>query len=95
MRALVPLVFRKGEELKDKWIAMLDGDGEKQCEVIVDACHWVSRATFDVIGLAGFDYNFNAFYDGTKRTIFVAYTGDGLKGAILAKEHVFRTLNGG
>lgn len=55
MRALVPLVFRKGEELKDKWMSMvseteLAGNSKS---VKLDVAHWVSRATFDVIGLAG------------------------------------------
>jgi cytochrome P450 len=52
MRALVPLVFRKGEELKDRWLSMIaeqDGDGA----IRLDVAHWISRATFDVIGLAG------------------------------------------
>ncbi|KAK7035395.1 hypothetical protein VNI00_011926 [Paramarasmius palmivorus] len=70
MRALVPLVFRKGEELRDRWFEMLDD--EKENEVTLDVCHWISRATFDVIGLAGFDYNFNAIKDETNE-LFVAY----------------------
>ena len=55
MRALVPLVFQKGEELKDRWMNMIieqsseGGDGD----LTLDVAHWVSRATFDVIGLAG------------------------------------------
>jgi cytochrome P450 len=57
MRALVPVVFRKGEELKDKWVSMIKeeaagGDG-KTGSVTLDVSHWISRATFDVIGLAG------------------------------------------
>ena len=59
MRALVPVVFRKAEELKEKWNDMVDnqtpvperlGEGSS---IKMDVCHWVSRATFDVIGLAG------------------------------------------
>lgn len=55
MRALVPLVFKKGDELKDRWMEMLANDvttGQTR-EITLDVCHWVSRATFDVIGLAG------------------------------------------
>jgi hypothetical protein len=55
LRALVPLVFRKGEELKDKWMCMIEDavpeHGTKS--VRLDVAHWISRATFDVIGLAG------------------------------------------
>jgi len=50
LRALVPLVFRKGAELKDKWMEMANGNPNG---IKLDVCHWVSRATFDVIGVAG------------------------------------------
>jgi len=50
LRGLVPLVFKKGNELKDKWIQMTRDDPEP---LRIDVCHWISRATFDVIGLAG------------------------------------------
>lgn len=59
MRALVPLVFRKGEELRDKWMEMIEAQNKAQKEdvngtsMVLDVCHWISRATFDVIGLAG------------------------------------------
>jgi cytochrome P450 len=69
MRALAPLVFQKAQELKDKWEEMIDSqsllskavdsleDEEKKMpprdSTRLDVCHWVSRATFDVIGLAG------------------------------------------
>ncbi len=58
MRALVPLVFNKGEELKDRWMGLFQEHAIKdpqkdQMGLRVDVCHWLSRATFDVIGLAG------------------------------------------
>lgn len=57
MRALVPLVFAKGHELKERWAAMIAdpiaGDSGKDARRRIDVCHWVSRATFDVIGSAG------------------------------------------
>ena len=59
MHALVPVVFRKAFELRDKWIQLLDKpesepqQEEKRSSLTVDVCHWISRATFDVIGLAG------------------------------------------
>jgi hypothetical protein len=58
MRAFVPLMFNKGEELKDRWMGLIQeqavGDSQKNPTGIqLDVCHWVSRATFDVIGLAG------------------------------------------
>ena len=58
MRALVPLVFNKGEELKDRWMGLIqdqaiDNSQKNPIGIRLDVCHWVSRATFDVIGLAG------------------------------------------
>jgi len=58
MRALVPLVFSKGEELKDRWMGLIqeqaiDNSQTNPTGIRLDVCHWVSRATFDVIGLAG------------------------------------------
>jgi hypothetical protein len=60
MRALVPVVFNKGEELKDRWMGLIQEhaikvsqDNPNPIGLRLDVCHWVSRATFDVIGLAG------------------------------------------
>jgi hypothetical protein len=58
LRALVPLVFNRGEELKDRLIGLIqeqaiDGSQKNTTGIRLDVCHWVSRATFDVIGLAG------------------------------------------
>ncbi|KAI0305588.1 cytochrome P450, partial [Multifurca ochricompacta] len=76
MRALVPLVFNKGEELKERWMGLIQksvSNSEKNSRSIrLDVCHWVSRATFDVIGLAGFDYHFNAIQNDDNE-LFKAY----------------------
>jgi hypothetical protein len=58
MRAFVPLVFNKGEELKDRWMGLVQEQTIKDTQknptgLQLDVCHWVSRATFDVIGLVG------------------------------------------
>lgn len=73
LRALVPLVFRKGAQLRDRWADLIREDDaareEKEVEAQVgedtqaekaeykglkmDIAMWISRATFDVIGLAG------------------------------------------
>lgn len=55
MRELVPLVFAKGDELKEKWLEMIRdaSPGAEKGGMKLDVCHWVSRATFDVIGSAG------------------------------------------
>lgn len=61
MRALVPLVFGKGCKLRDRWLELTkmahaseDTQGQNVAAgVKLDAAMWISRATFDVIGLAG------------------------------------------
>ncbi len=78
MRALVPVTFQKAIELKERWLALIADaqhapDGERsKGGARLDVCHWVSRATFDVIGLAGFDYQFNAIHDESNE-LFMAY----------------------
>lgn len=51
LRSLVPLVFNKGNLLKEKWLQL--GRESTSRDLTLDVCHWLSRATFDVIGVAG------------------------------------------
>ena len=104
MRALVPIVFKKGTELRDTWLDIL-GD-TPSCKI--DVCHWISRATFDVIGLAGsclllspfiialtellfqgFDYNFEAI-KGESNELFGAYKE--MFEVVISQGHPIRTL---
>jgi len=91
MRALVPLVFKKGNELTDRWMDMLVQDGAKVQggSVRIDVCHWINRATFDVIGLAGFGYNFNAIRDETNE-LFCAYRE--MFEVAISQGRLFRTM---
>ncbi|KAF9241638.1 cytochrome P450 [Melanogaster broomeanus] len=59
LRALVPLLLDNTCSAEDKGVE-------------IDVCHWISRATFDVIGLAGFDYHFNAIQNESDE-LFAAY----------------------
>ncbi|KDR75950.1 hypothetical protein GALMADRAFT_1331936 [Galerina marginata CBS 339.88] len=86
LRALVPLVFNKGNELKDKWMQIANTSSGP---LTIDVCHWISRATFDVIGLAGFDYNFNAIEDESNE-LFCAYKEMFEVG--ISQSHPFRTI---
>ncbi|KAI0318272.1 cytochrome-450 hydroxylase [Amylostereum chailletii] len=73
LRALIPLVFGIGEETKDRWMSLMATAGdEKKKGMVLDVSNWMGRATFDVIGLAGFDYHFNAVQNETNE-LFVAY----------------------
>ncbi|KAF5389492.1 hypothetical protein D9757_004321 [Collybiopsis confluens] len=71
MRALIPLVYRKADQLTHRWRDMTE-EKESTEWTTVDVCHWMSRATFDIIGLAGFDYNFNSIQDESNE-LFLAY----------------------
>jgi len=51
LRALVPLVFNKGNQLRERWLQL--GRESSSDGMVLDVCHWISRATFDVIGIAG------------------------------------------
>ena len=53
MRALIPLIYTTGQELRDKWNELIDNGSTSDGSVKLDICMWVSRATFDIIGLAG------------------------------------------
>lgn len=69
LREFVPLVLMKGQQLSDRWTEMLREENEASSNateetvsvkaavtkgsLVLDVCHWISRATFDVIGLAG------------------------------------------
>ena len=54
MRELVPFVFRKSTQLKNKWRAIILSAETKPGEgQVIDVCSWASRATFDVMGSVG------------------------------------------
>ena len=73
------------EKVQTKWDEIVSGlpstslpspdeipEGEEIEDVIIDVAHWISRATFDIIGLAGFDYSFHALEDESEE-VYSAY----------------------
>jgi cytochrome P450 len=83
VKGVAPIFFRKAEELRDLWDASLPDDFSKDfsssltspisaTETTLDVAHWISRATFDVIGLAGFDYQFCSLQDESEE-VYLAY----------------------
>ncbi|GAW01775.1 cytochrome-450 hydroxylase [Lentinula edodes] len=60
----------KGDQLKNRWMDIMNAGTTEAATV--DVCQWMSRATFDIIGLAGFDYNFNSIQDESNE-LFLAY----------------------
>jgi hypothetical protein len=54
VRALTELFLEKAEQLKDKWMEEINKSERAQGgQVPIDALSWLSRATLDIIGLAG------------------------------------------
>ncbi|KAJ7853349.1 cytochrome P450 [Mycena olivaceomarginata] len=74
MRSLVKISFKKGVELKNALMDVLPMSCEEKTipTAKIDVLRWLGRATFDVIGLAGFDYSFNSLTDKSNE-LFVAY----------------------
>ncbi|KAF9036849.1 cytochrome P450 [Panaeolus papilionaceus] len=65
MREITGVVFDKTIQLRDAWLTELSSTQEAKR---IDALSWLSRATLDVIGLTGFNYDFEALTpDGPER----------------------------
>ncbi|KAF7353805.1 hypothetical protein MVEN_01066000 [Mycena venus] len=56
VRELTPIFVQKSVELRDIWASQVAKSGTAR----VDALTWLSKATLDIIGLAGFNYSFNS-----------------------------------
>jgi hypothetical protein len=52
MRSLVNISFKKGIQLRDAWVDLLRSETEST-SVRIDVCQFLSRATLDIMGLAG------------------------------------------
>ncbi|KAK7051784.1 cytochrome P450 [Favolaschia claudopus] len=56
VRELTPIFTQKGNELRNIWAAQTGASKT----VRVDILAWLNKATLDIIGLAGFNYDFNS-----------------------------------
>ncbi|KAJ7480120.1 cytochrome P450 [Mycena galericulata] len=79
VKGMSPIFFQKAEELRDRWDALIsastscDGkDLQASFSTTLDVAHWISRTTFDIFGLAGLDYHFNALHDESE-PVYTAY----------------------
>ncbi|KDQ16690.1 hypothetical protein BOTBODRAFT_106698 [Botryobasidium botryosum FD-172 SS1] len=61
IRSLTPVFLDKSQELRDVLLKKITESGSAY---ETDVLPWLSRATLDVIGIAGFDYQFSALSDG-------------------------------
>ncbi|KAJ7597102.1 cytochrome P450 [Mycena floridula] len=57
IRELTSIFVNKSIELRDMWMAQLQSAGGGGS---IEVLSWLNRATLDIIGLAGFNYEFNA-----------------------------------
>ncbi|KIO34088.1 hypothetical protein M407DRAFT_17001 [Tulasnella calospora MUT 4182] len=71
IRDLLPVFYGKAFELRDIWIRHIveGGTNERDIDILV----WLTRATLDVIGLAGFGYEFDTLANGEKNELIRAF----------------------
>jgi cytochrome P450 len=87
VKSMTPIFFQKSEELRDRWETLISdaalplskanalseaSAASEDPTSVIDISHWLSRATLDVIGLAGFDYPFNSLQNETEG-VYLAY----------------------
>ncbi|KIL70583.1 hypothetical protein M378DRAFT_66688 [Amanita muscaria Koide BX008] len=108
VKRVTPVVFQKAAELREKWTSLVsttdvherkDPLTGSECVTSIDVAHWISLAAFDVIGLAGFDYNFHALHDETedvylayRRMFSIADKGPGARGLLELYFPILRKL---
>ncbi|KIO34087.1 hypothetical protein M407DRAFT_17000 [Tulasnella calospora MUT 4182] len=71
IRDLMPVFYDKAFELRDIWVRQVveGGPGDREIDVLV----WLTRTTLDVIGLAGFGYEFDTLANGEKNELVRAF----------------------
>ncbi|KDQ07868.1 hypothetical protein BOTBODRAFT_38425 [Botryobasidium botryosum FD-172 SS1] len=76
VRALTPVFLDKSYELRDSWLRKIsEGDGMHKTDII----SWLSRTSLDIIGLAGFGYEFSALSeDGGTSELASLFTNSSL-----------------
>ncbi|KAG8889111.1 hypothetical protein FRB98_005726 [Tulasnella sp. 332] len=70
IREFVPVLNAKTSQLHDIWLNQVPDHPEG---LEVDVLEGLSRATLDVIGLAGFNYDFNALVEGETNVLAMAF----------------------
>ncbi|KAF8678434.1 Cytochrome P450 [Rhizoctonia solani] len=70
LKHFLPIFFSKAQELRTKWDSLFDPNKEEGVDI--DVYNWMSRGAFDIIGLAGFDYAFNAI-ENEENPVYIAY----------------------
>ncbi|KIK80380.1 hypothetical protein PAXRUDRAFT_833550 [Paxillus rubicundulus Ve08.2h10] len=60
IRALTDIFLAKAIQLRNVWSSEIADAAQNATSTRIDVLPWLSRMTLDVIGLAGFNYDFNA-----------------------------------
>ncbi|KAI0032675.1 cytochrome P450 [Vararia minispora EC-137] len=68
VRAFTEVFVRKSNELRDIWLDLASKTTRKDGRVKVDGFAWLNKATLDIIGLTGFDHDFDALHSRSKET---------------------------
>ncbi|KAF8750444.1 cytochrome p450 [Rhizoctonia solani] len=71
IRNLLPIFIAKSNQLRDIWMDKLH---DKPAGETIEVLSWLTRATLDIIGLAGFGYDFRSLEDEDKDELSKAYT---------------------
>ncbi|KAG8745688.1 hypothetical protein FRC11_013005 [Ceratobasidium sp. 423] len=69
IRELVPIFWDKGNKLRDIWLNIL----KESPDGTINVLSWLSRATLDIIGVAGFDHHFNSLEGVDEDELSVAF----------------------
>ncbi|KAG9003824.1 hypothetical protein FRB93_010840 [Tulasnella sp. JGI-2019a] len=72
IRELVPIFNTKAFQLRDIWLHQISEHSEESGYEI-DVFKGLSQVTLDIIGLAGFNYNFNALVEGETNELARAF----------------------
>ncbi|KAG8744389.1 hypothetical protein FRC12_014811 [Ceratobasidium sp. 428] len=72
VRELVPIFWQKSNKLKEIWLNIIKANPEG--ETVIEVMSWLSRATLDIIGAAGFDYHFNSLDEGDEDELAKAFS---------------------
>ena len=107
VKRVTPIFFQKANELCERWRSLVRAAekhghstfSEASNTSSINIAHWISRAAFDVIGLAGLDYNFHALKDESEE-VYLAYSrmfsiadrGPGVRGILELYFPIIRTI---
>ncbi|KAI8460514.1 cytochrome P450 monooxygenase [Phakopsora pachyrhizi] len=66
LRAMTPMIYKVAYQLHESVVKVASGS---KGNAVIDVLPWLNRATFDIIGLASFGYNFDALGKDGKREL--------------------------